>query len=201
MKNSARTPTIPDEIQQIGQRIDELQARPDREAASPIRRDLEMQKAAFGPRPLNDFMLKHGRDYQIGPGTFAGPRGEPKRCFMNAALLALGDKALTYVEGKIHICGIPIDHAWCITADGVVVDPTLVASREDDTFARVQGYFGVPFRAEYVRKAAIANGYYGLLDIMSARKTLPNLVELGLEAGQQWLLDQKRPIRRKRMKA
>ena len=40
----------------------------------------------------------------------------------------------------------------------------------DDTFDRIQGYFGVPFRTDYVRKAIMTNGVYGLLDYMGARK-------------------------------
>jgi hypothetical protein len=165
---------------------------------SPIRKELEFQKAAFGSRSLNEFMLTYGRDYQIGPDTFAGPRGERHGCYKNACHLAIEDPTLTYVEGKVATCGIAIDHAWCINWDGIVIDPTLEAARADDTFTRVHGYFGVPFRTDYLRKAALTNGHYGLLDIMSAPYTLRELVERGLEAGQQWLLDQKKPVRKKR---
>jgi hypothetical protein len=189
---------IPDDILQMGQRVAQLKAAPEFEAMSPIRRELEFQKAAWGSRPLNDFLLTNGRDYQIGPDTFAGPRGEVHGCYKNATHLALEDDALTYVEGKVATCGIAIDHAWCVTADGMVIDPTLEPARADDTFARVGGYFGVPFRTDYLHKAILANGHYGLLDIMSAPLTLPQLVDLGLEAGQQWLLDQKKPLKRKR---
>jgi hypothetical protein len=177
----------------------ELKASPEFEAMSPLRKELEFLKAAFGPRPLNDFMLTYGRDYQIGPWTFAGPRGEVHGCYKNATHLALANETLTYVEGKVATCGIAIDHAWCVDADGVVIDPTLEQpARQDDTFARVGGYFGVPFRSDYLRKAALTNKVYGLLDYMNAPLTMPKLVELGLEAGQQWLLDQKKPIRKKR---
>jgi hypothetical protein len=177
-------------------RVAEFNARADVREMSDIRRDLELQKAAWGSRPMNDFMLQYGRDYQIGPATFAGPRGEVHGCYKNATHLAIADEALIYVEGKVLTCGITIDHAWCVDADGLVIDPTL----EDDRsgFTAVVGYFGVPFRTDYLRKAAITNGIYGVLDYLSAPATLPKLVELGLEAGQQWLLDQKKPIRRKR---
>ena len=115
---------IPEDIGAMGQRVAKLKARPDYEAMSPLRKDLEMQKAAFGSRPMNDFMLEYARDYQIGPDTFAGPRAEPQACYKNATLLAMENEALTYVEGKVATMGIPIDHAWCIDADGVVIDPT-----------------------------------------------------------------------------
>jgi hypothetical protein len=189
---------IPKDILQMGQRVAELKSSAEFEAMSPLRKELEFQKAAFGSRPLNEFMLTYGRDYQIGPATFDGPRGEVHGCYKNACHLAIENEALTYVEGKVATCGIAIDHAWCVDADGVVIDPTLEAARADETFTRVTGYFGVPFRTDYLRKAIIANGHYGLLDIMSAPLTRPQLVELGLEAGQQWLLDQKKPLRRKR---
>jgi hypothetical protein len=182
----------------MGQRMAQLTARADYETMSPLRRELEQQKAAFGSRPLNDFMLQYGRDYQIGPDTFAGPRATARECYKNATHLAIENPALTYVEGKVATMGIAIDHAWCIDADGIVIDPTLKPAKADDTFARIHGYFGVPFRTDYLHKAILANNCYGLLDIMSAPKTLPQLVEQGLEAGQQWLLDLKKPIRRKR---
>jgi hypothetical protein len=188
------------DVDAMAARMVEFNARADIDEMSPLRRELEMMKAAWGLRPLMEFMLQHGRDYQTGPDTFAGPRGKVHGCYRNATLLVceaeLYGRALTYVEGKVLTCGISIDHAWCIDADGVVIDPTLDAERPD--FATVGGYFGVPFRTDYVRKAALANKFYGLLDIMSAPKTLPQLIELGLEAGQQWLLDQKKPLRRKR---
>jgi hypothetical protein len=151
---------------------------------------LEMQLKAFGERPFVRFMLNHGRDYPVGPETYAGPRGTPQSCYMNATHLAintqLDDNALTYVEGSISVCGIPIDHAWCINADGIVIDPTLKPDKE------VRDYFGVPFQTDYVRKAILRNKVYGLLDIMTARKTLPKLIELGLEDGQRWLIGGKR---------
>ena len=147
---------------------------------------LELQLRAFGERPMVRFMLNHGRDYVTGPETFAGPREPKGQCYMNATLLALGTDNLTYVEGQISVYGVPIDHAWCINAAGIVIEPTL----EPD--AKVGDYFGVPFQTDYVRKAIIRNGYYGLLDIMSARKTLPQLVELGLEEGQRALIADKK---------
>jgi hypothetical protein len=182
------------DMEAMAARMTEFNARADIKEMSAIRRELETMKVAWGSRPLNDFMLQYGRDYQIGPDTFAGPRGEAKRCYMNATLLVLdgelSDRGLTYVEGKVATCGIVIDHAWCIDADGVVIDPTLEADRSD--FSKVHGYFGVPFRTDYLRKAAFANKFYGLLDIMSAPETLPKLIGLGLEAGQQWLVGKRR---------
>lgn len=150
-------------------------------------------REAFGPNLYYDFMLAYAREYTIGPDTFAGPRGEQHGCFMNATHLALWNQDLTYVEGKIEIHGVPIDHAWCIDANDTVVDPTVV------DVGQITGYCGVPFKIEYVKRAMRLNKRYGVLDIFYAGKTAPKLFELGLEAGQQWLIDQERNKRKRRV--
>jgi hypothetical protein len=152
---------------------------------------MEMRRQAFGPNLPNDFMLQYGKEYRMSERTFLGPRAEPKNCYGNATHAAIDDERLTYVEGYACVYGVPIEHAWLVDADGFVIDPTLT----NDT-GRVLEYFGVPFITEYVRKAVILNQLYGLLDYFYASKTAPKLYELGLEAGQQWLLDQ--PVRRRR---
>lgn len=118
---------------------------------------------------------------------------------MNATHLACELPHLTYVEGKVTIYGVPIDHAWCVDEEGFVVDNTLDTAK-DGSMDRISGYFGVPFLTDYVRKASIVNRVYGLLDPYSNDKTLEPLVKLGLVEGQRWLLDAKDPIRRRRRK-
>lgn len=163
---------------------------------SDLRKHMEMRREAFGPNLPNDFMLQYGRSYTIGPHTYLGPRDEPKACFKNATHLAIFDSRLTYVEGYMDMYGVPIQHAWLSDADGFVIDPTI--RNNDDN--RISEYFGVPFITDYVEKACMANGIYGILDYFYAGKTAPKLYELGLEAGQQWLLDQKVRRRRARKK-
>lgn len=162
---------------------------------SEMKKHFEAVRQAFGPNVYNDFMIAHAREYPVGPHTFAGPRGEQHGCFMNATHLAISNPSLTYCEGKIAIHGVPLDHAWCIDGDGVVVDPTVT------DVGQVYGYFGVPLLTEYVRKASMWNRIYGCLDFFYARETAPKLYELGLEAGQQWLLDQPEKKRRSKKKA
>jgi hypothetical protein len=157
-----------------------------------MRAHFEMCQKAFGKNVVNDFMLAHGVGYLPGPDTFAGPRQEQHNCFGNALHTAI-DHDLTYVEGKVFIYGCPLDHAWCLY-NGNVVDPTAEGKG-------INGYFGVPLKTEYVKRAVLTNGVYGVLDYFYAGKTAPKLFELGLEAGQQWLLDQKAPIRRRRRRA
>jgi len=159
-----------------------------------MRSHFEAREKAFGANPVTSFMLQYGRDYTISAHTYIGPREEPGACFMNAPHRAAFDSRLTYVEGYVFIYGLPIQHAWCADAEGFVIDPTIT----DNNDGRIGGYFGVPFLTEYVKKACKANGIYRVLDYFYAGKTAPKLYELGLAAGQAWLLE--RPARRNRSK-
>ena len=149
-------------------------------SSSDLRTFYELSAQWLPDNLLMRFMLEYGRDYEFKSDSYIG-HGVPHQCFKNAALLALNSRMLSYVEGKVSIHGVPLDHAWCANGDGVVIDPTIRAGDG------VTGYFGVPFRTAYVRAAMLSNGRYGLLDIMSARQTLPKLVEFGLDEGQEWL--------------
>jgi hypothetical protein len=155
---------------------------------SAIRNYLEQCVALWPDQSVMRFLLEEGRDYPTGPETYAGPRAKAQACFTNATELALTKRGLTYVEGKIACHGVPIDHAWCIDTNGVVVDPTIT----DNHDGHVGEYFGVPFRLAYVMTAARINGFHGVLDMFYARRTLPKLLELGRIEGQTWLLDRTR---------
>lgn len=99
-------------------------------------------------------LVKYGRPYYIDDETFKGTREESKMCYMNAWRLAMGCPELTYVEGYCHMGVIPIEHAWCVTENGTVIDTTLKDA---------VGYFGIPFDTEYMAKATLKKGTYGLL--------------------------------------
>lgn len=160
-----------------------------------MRRMMEQRLSLMPDHKISRFFVDHGREYRIGPATFAGPRETKGQCYRNCTLLALRDPSLTYVEGHVAIFGLPIAHAWCATGDGTVIDPTLDADERkggEGDFDYVGDYFGVPLSTDYVVKASLINGTYGVLDIMTARKTLPKLVDLGLKDGQQWLLGRRK---------
>jgi hypothetical protein len=103
------------------------------------------------------FVLKHGRAFAATEATFARRRARPNQCFKNAAGLAAADPELRYVEGYILCGGLPLEHAWCVTRSGVVIDPTLRPRH------KVIHYFGVMFSTRYLWNAIAANEYYGLL--------------------------------------
>lgn len=153
-----------------------------------MRNHVENVAMRWPDNKLAIFISQHGRGYPVGPQTFARIYGEARECFMNAAQLAIDDPSMTYVEGMVGVYGVPIDHAWCVTPDGVVVETTLEPAKE----GCIGHYFGVPFRTDYVMKAAFKNKVYGLLSMRHSAKTLIPLLEHGLEAGQQWLLQDHR---------
>ena len=109
---------------------------------------------------VQSLLLKDGQPYHMDAQTFAGPRRKLKECYKNAASAALDDPDLTYVEGVVSVMGIPIDHAWNVDKAGNVRDPTFPNGNH------LGGYFGIPFKTDYLRKTLLKNERYGLLDMM-----------------------------------
>lgn len=85
-----------------------------------------------------------------------------KQCFANAAHLAI-EKGYTYVEGyaTTHKINFPLEHAWCVTKDGKLVDPTWEDGAE---------YFGVPFKMDYLLEVMHETGQYGVFSNWKCRK-------------------------------
>lgn len=80
---------------------------------------------------------------------------QDNHCFFNSHRTAM-DCGLVYVEGFAvpDVIGIPIHHAWCETREGEVLDPTW----------RTLGveYFGIRFDRDYMIRASLESGYYGI---------------------------------------
>lgn len=102
------------------------------------------------------FMLKYGREWTPAALPPLYKRGALGDCYLNAARLAMQHRALTYVEGYCTWIG-PMEHAWCVTRTGRVVDPTWPASEH-------RSYFGIPFRTSFLARFIRDTGAYGLLD-------------------------------------
>jgi hypothetical protein len=104
------------------------------------------------------FLLKYGHEFLVDAETYEGQRGTPKECYRNAARLTWSSDDLTYVEGFVTMFGVPLNHAWCSTSEGHVVDPTLKPHAS-------HAYFGVPIKEQYLVKQVVKGGYC-LLDVM-----------------------------------
>jgi hypothetical protein len=103
------------------------------------------------------------------------PVGEPNSCYSNAYQYALENDCF-YVEGWATPKNLfPIEHAWCVTRDGDVIDLTW----EDGT-----DYFGVPFDLIFVTAVMATTGYYGILSNLYLLKGLdPDTILLTLRGG------------------
>ena len=92
-------------------------------------------------RSVEEFVAANGRGF--APQRDRVPLMRAKRCFANAFSLALR-RGLIYVEGYAMVARrFPWLHAWCVRADGLVLEPTW-----GDGFA----YFGVPLDLGYVAR-------------------------------------------------
>lgn len=103
-------------------------------------------------------VLHAGRSWEPGRWPRATyPRMTRNQCFKNAYWLAWWNRDLTYVEGlALPFHGFPTLHAWCVTAAGVVVDPTWT-----DTDLVV--YRGVAIPIETVTRIVFRHGVYGVI--------------------------------------
>lgn len=87
-------------------------------------------------------VLQHGAEWtERVPANWQGTQGA---CYANAQFLARRRKGLRYVEGFATNV-IPVEHAWCIDAEGRVVDPTWGEDRKPD-------YCGIAFEPDLVRR-------------------------------------------------
>jgi hypothetical protein len=130
-------------------------------------RKLHIPSPDFKYSCFEDFVLNVGQpfiNYIKRPKWVR--KGVIKQCFKNCfdEVLRYPDK-LTYCEG--YATGvIPVHHAWCLTKDGEVIDPTWDGR---DIGNKNIEYFGVPFKRSYILKVALETGYYGAIDNWSQK--------------------------------
>ena len=103
---------------------------------------------------MDDFILQNGQAFQHAPLPEGIKRGKMKMCYQNAAILALDNPKLIYCEGYAHSI-IHTAHAFCVTEDGFVVDPTWKDGKD---------YYGVLFKTEFLRETILKRKYYGIID-------------------------------------
>lgn len=102
-------------------------------------------------------VLETGEAHTAAPRPRGLRKGRDRNCFPNALHLAIQRDDLTYVEGYAYpFGGIVVDHAWCVTEDGTVVDPTW---REPDLAA----YLGIRIPTDIAGRIVSRQGVYGVL--------------------------------------
>ncbi len=103
-------------------------------------------------------VVRYGRDFIPAPKPKNIRWGNPKACFDNAFELMNDD--LIYCEGyaipNIGNVVHEMDHAWCVDAEGNVIDNTW----------RTPGlaYFGIPFTPRFVHKQIHDTGWSAILE-------------------------------------
>jgi hypothetical protein len=99
-------------------------------------------------KEIGDYLEKHGQEFEAAPLPDGVARRDPGQCYLNATGLILAHQELDYAEGIAYASNLPKEmgflHAWGVTKDGKVVDPTW----DNPEKAR---YFGVRYdRAKYL---------------------------------------------------
>lgn len=124
--------------------------------------------------PLFSLLLKLGKHFECADYTrpLEMEQQAQNQCFSNCAGFVFYGEGYVYCEGYAVIpsVGFPVHHAWLLNAEGKVIDPTW-----DDLGSE---YFGIAFKEEYVRKAAIRSGMYSVLDNWKFREFLTDSPEL-----------------------
>ena len=119
---------------------------------------------------VESFLIEHAREYHASAvGVVVPVRVYPQQCFDNAYRLARKVKSLRYVEG-LALSVIPMAHAWCVTEDDLIVDPTWARYGGGDTTGLE--YFGVPID---IRTAATIRTKHDVAVLHNWRAGLPLL--------------------------
>ena len=136
-----------------------------------IRRDIAQIDKGLGIRTLYGLIAEHGEvftEFDDDPPAMMAMQ----ECFANAARLA-HTPGWTYCEGYCLSADIPIPihHAWIVTDDGLIIDPTLRGARErgtqylglriPDVWKWLEDYFGVFDNTGYLRSQfeEVRNGH------------------------------------------
>lgn len=102
-----------------------------------------------------NFLIKHGREWPVGPRTFSGRKGIMNRCYRNSAVKVYRDpSSFAYCEGICVLHSVPIPHAWCVDQRGEVVETTMRPSAETRPH---YSYFGVAFNTKYLQRCIKTN--------------------------------------------
>jgi len=105
------------------------------------------------------WVLENGVEFERAPLPPTIFPKTPKECYNNCVALILRRqdvrRDMVYVEGYGFNGFFPCAHAWLVTKDGKVVDPTWAGPRVVEAAA----YWGVPFKTEYLMECITADSF------------------------------------------
>lgn len=119
---------------------------------------------------LHAYILHRGVLFEAAALPADVAKGTKRECYRNAGELALAEpEKYAYVEGYAHSV-LAVSHAWCVTRDGQVVDPTW-----DD--AKQCAYVGIPMATEFLSMQVLKSKVWGVFGEMPRRATLATPLE------------------------
>lgn len=110
---------------------------------------------------MEDFLLRHGRFFDVSKLKAAFISGTPKQCFNNSVELAVRVKGYRYVEGLALTEGLPlpVSHAWNVDAFGEFFYDCTWQERCDSGWKfRGIAYLGVEFSLKRAKHSVVKNG-------------------------------------------
>ncbi|MDB5290039.1 MAG: hypothetical protein JWL69_1280 [Phycisphaerales bacterium] len=120
----------------------------------------DADEVAHNMARIYDLVLEHGRFFEPSPRPKKYKWGDRNQCYGNALDLVIAHDELSYCEGYVVIERIPVpmEHGWCVTDEGTVVDVTL-------------------------RKPVIALAYFGVVfnSLFAATRDLPAMESVLIE--------------------
>jgi hypothetical protein len=130
----------------------------------------DFAREGFFGQGIGKIILELGRSYRRDDTLLSRNlrtlSREKKMCYRNSAEIALQRPDLTYVEGYAFAdipLPFPVAHAWLVTDDGLVVDPTWDAGFE---------YFGIPFTIDKLTQYLLLTEEYGFLQSLWRKEEL-----------------------------
>ena len=99
----------------------------ERKAMRADARKNEDDEVARNMTRIYDLVLKYGRFYEPSPRPKKYKPGDRHQCYGNSLDLVIAHDELSYCEGYVVVQGtdIPMEHGWCVTEAGSLVDVTL----------------------------------------------------------------------------
>jgi hypothetical protein len=117
----------------------------DQRAMRTAARKDERDDVARNMTRIYDLMLKYGRFFEPSPRPKKYKAGDRNQCYGNSLDLVIAHDELSYCEGYVVVENIsyPVEHAWCVTREGNVLDVTLKKPLIP------WAYFGVVFNSQF----------------------------------------------------